>query len=443
VSRRVAAVALLLAGTTLAAAAAADYGYRFALELDGSAAAYRLRLTPAVYARISDRGLGDLEAFNAAGEALPFGPVPRPASAAAGRRVAVPWFELPAASSAAADDDGLRLRIVREPDGRLRRLDADVGGRGATGGPQQLLLDLGALDARADALHVGWRRDGDVSAQFSVSASDDLLHWRPLRADARLIDLQHDERRLLRERIELPPTRQPYLLLRRIDAGAALAFTTIEATLPGQPDAAAPAWLELEAEPDPARPGGWHYRLPGPLAVSAIDLQLAGANAVATVAVDSRDGDGPWQPRARFTAFRLAEGEGSLGNDPVGIGPTRDRQWRLQSEPPLAPAPRLRVGYHADEFALLPRGDGPFHLAAGSARARRPDYPLARLLEDLRVRRGSELPLAAARIGAEQVLSGEGALRAALPWRQWALWSALVAGALLVIGMVLRISRGG
>jgi hypothetical protein len=435
----------LLAGALAASAATAgpgDYGWQFELQLADGVAAHRLVLTPEVYARTSDPQLRDIEAFNAAGERLSLGPIPRASSDGAEASVGVPWFLLPPDAAGDGAND-MRLHIERDAAGRLRRLQTDVAGTPRRDMPHHLLLDLSAVEATVEALEFDWTRGADVSARFRIMAGDDLVQWRALRSDARLVDLQHGERRLLRQRIELPPTRARYLLLVRSDDGAALVVAAVRATTRATPQATAGlAWLDLAATPDPDHRAAWRYRLPGPLPVRHLAVEPAAHNTVAAVQLASRDAaDAPWQQRARFTAFRVGDGSDAVGSDAQPVAITRDREWRLIAEPALDRPPILRIGYHPDAFALLARGEPPYVLAVGSARARRPDHPVAALLGTLRERSGAEPVLGDARLGAETELGGEALLRPPLPWTLWLLWAALVGGALLVIGMVLRLAR--
>jgi hypothetical protein len=420
-----------------------EYGWQFELQLAPGETAHRVVLTPEVYARIHDPLLRDVEAFNAAGESLSLGPVPRALDSAAAS-ASVPWFLLPPDAARDGGSD-MRLHIGRDAAGRLRSVHTDVADAPRREALQHLLLDLSALDATVDALEFDWTRTTDVSARFRITAGDDLVHWHGLRSDARLVDLQRGDRRLLRQRIELPPTRARYLLLERRDDGPALAVTAVRATArPTREATAGLEWLELEAVADPEQRGAWHYRVPGPLPVVYVDVQPAAHNTVAAVRLASRGGpDAPWQPRARFTAFRIGDGGDAVGSDAQPVSATRDREWRLVADPVMDRPPLLRVGYHPDAFALLARGEPPYILAVGSARAQRPDHPMAALLGTLRERSGAELRLADARIGAEAVLSGDAVLQPPLPWTLWLLWAALVTGALLVIGMVLRLARSG
>lgn len=98
---------------------------------------------------------------------------------------------------------------------------------------------------------------------------------------------------------------------------------------------------------------------------------------------------------------------------------------------PLDRAPTVRVGYRPDEFALLAQGPAPFTLAAGSAVARRDDYPMKALLGAVSANIGHEWKLSEARVAAPLTLRGAAALE--LPQRPrpvkiWALWAILGLG---------------
>lgn len=421
----------------------ADYAWQWPIELaEPAAPAHRLLLDEVVYARIDDPGLRDLEAFNAAGEPVPFGPLPVEHQRMAGTRWPVSWFSLPA-NGAAGDPARIRLHIERGSDGRLRRLDADIPDGTTAPAPVDLLLDLGEDHPPLDRLELKWSRGGDLVARYRVSTSDDLVGWRVLRDEVRLLDLEQGPHRLLRQRIELPTAAARYLLLDRLDDGAALAPTAIEAAGADRVEhASSPLrWTTLQPQPDPRQPGVYRYRLPGPLPIDRIALELASSNSVANVTLSSRDHeDAPWRERNRHTAFRLDGADGAVDSDPQAIATTRDRDWQLRSEPPLDRPPTLQVGWHPDGFALLARGDAPYQLAAGSRRAQRADYPLALLLDGLRAR-GGDWNLPQARLGSGAPLSGDDALARPLPLRQWALWAVLLLGAALVIGMVMKLAR--
>ncbi len=446
--RRAACTALGLLASIALGAETDVYGYRWPLALDPDAGALRLTLTPDVYAHLYDPALRDLEVVDAAGKAQPFGPVPGSETDATPPSHAladVPWFVLPA--RAAGDPAQLiRLRIERAATGQLRRLDASLPPETASSERSDVLLDLSAQAGRVESLDLEWTAGRDVSARFRVSASDDLVSWRALVNEASVVELHQNGFELVRRRIELPRMSAPYLLLERSDAGAALALEHVRAQLGPQAVRAPLAWSAAQPLERTGIDAGVHeFRAAGPMRVERIDLDLASPGSVARVTVQSRDrDDAPWVARANLHAFRLG-GASEAKQDDVEIQATRDRQWRVTSDPPLEAAPRLELGFRADEFVLLASGPGPFALVGGSATARRGDYPMGVLVAELRARRGPEWQLSEASLGALETLAGEAALtppRAPIPVVRWLLWGVLVSAAALIALFALRLLRG-
>ncbi len=429
-------------------ASPADHAVGWPIEMDRDAPAFRLELPLAVYAELADPGLRDLAVFNAHGEPVPFGVIDGPTGRPQDLQQPVPFFELPLAS--ASDPAGsLRLQVERDIDGRLRRLDAELPDAVRAAG-QSWLLDLSRRTAPVDRLLLDWHDVDALSARVRVSASDDLTDWRTLRDDAPLLDLQRDGLRLRKHEIGLPLTGARYLLLTRRDGGASLPLRAIVAGGPsaGTTIATPIEWITLDPKADSDDPNIWYFRTPGPLPISRIDVELASDNSVAQLAIASRAGDGgdggdtgDWHHRHRLVAFSLRDGGDTLASEPVALGVLRDRDWRIVAAPGLDRPPRLRLGYRPDRFVLLARGDAPFLLAAGSATARRADYPIEELLAALRARREPQWQPPDARLGAIRPLAGDPARRAPWPWQRGLLWVLLVGGAALVIVMVLRLAR--
>jgi hypothetical protein len=166
---------------------------------------------------------------------------------------------------------------------------------------------------------------------------------------------------------------------------------------------------------------------------------------VAEIDVLSRDrDDAPWQWHGKLTAFRL-EGDGNTtANEPFALPPTRQRQWRLLVDPPLAAPPTLRFGYRPDQFVLMAKGPAQYQLAAGSVSARRPDYPVELVLAELKSRNGADWQPPLAQLGALQTGKGEAAFQPApppKPVKAWLLWGALLLGVAVIGWMVLKLLK--
>jgi hypothetical protein len=278
-----------------------------------------------------------------------------------------------------------------------------------------------------------------------VSASSDLANWSTLVPEARLIDLRQGALHLIRRTIELPAEQSPYLRLDLLDPDATLAIAKVSATVRTR-TTVAPARLWSDAQfsaEGKERPQHFDYRAAGPLPIDRIAIAPGNDNAVSEVEVLSRDrDDAPWQSHGRHVVFRL--GGEDAGNDPMSTAQIRHRQWRLVANPPLASAPQLKFGYRPDEFVLMAGGPAEYLIAAGSAVARRPDYPVEVVLAELRARNGREWEVPEATLGAIEVGRGEAAMAPPVPPKPvkvWLLWGVLVVGVVSIGWMVLRLVK--
>lgn len=434
-----------------AAAGPNDYVTQWSIDA-GDEGAYALTLTPAIYAQIQRADLSDLAAFNAAGEALPLGPMPVHSAPlpAEWRRAA--WFALPATGPTATPD--LHLHVRRGADGVLS-LDTTLAAAGATTAATpprgDLIIDVRADKLLLDGLRFTFDTGGDsFSRRVAIQASDDLEHWRTLRSAAALARLQQDGQTLERRGIELDPTHARYLRVQRLDGEEALPVTAIELRLrrPGLVTLPALQWhaATLISSDD----GAYEYRLPGWLPVERIAVKLGRDNAIAAFAIASRPGAqdvaarrDDWRGHGSLTTFALRSGDLRLDSEPLAIATTRDRHWRLRTDTALVTPPTLKVGYRPETWLLLTHGDAPYALVAGSALARRGSFPLDALLSGIRAQRGAGWQPAPAALGDAREAGGVAVLKAYSPehTRTWLLWGVLLLAAGAIGLMVLRLLR--
>ncbi|HZP67763.1 MAG TPA: DUF3999 domain-containing protein [Rudaea sp.] len=434
-----------------------EYAYAWPLYTDGDSAAWQVELTPEVYAVLHNEDLSDLEIVNAAGAAVPIAPYRAPATVAERERdIDLPLFAVPAPAAGTAADEAIRLHIERSADGKLHKLDADVGAAPAATTPGDvLLLDASALHDPLSNLHIAWSGNASVTAQFAIDASDDLEHWRTLAERATVLELVQNGNVLGRHDIALGNARASYLRLRRLDRGAALPELRVGARVVSYSTPAAPAlqWIAATLDgtaTDAAQPPGFRYRLPASLAATSVKLELADDNSVVAGTVLSKSAPetaGPWTLRNRFVAFRIHEGNAMASNDEFALSPAaRARDWRIELATPLEHAPTLSIAYRPDRFVFLAQGAGPYRLVAGSVHARRGEYPIDAALAPLRAKLGADWQPPLTRLGAREVLEGAQALEAAPvqrkpDWKRWLLWGVLVAAAGVVGGLALSLLR--
>ena len=448
------AICILFCTASARAATADDYAYAWPVQTGSDSAAWQVELNAEVYAAVRDANLRDIAVVNAAGDAVPAAPRAVQMSAATPREVELPLFGVPALGGVGATDDTLHLRIERDVGGRLRELDVDSDRRDAAQEGGHLILDARALEAPVDSLWLNWTESGAAtSAQFGVDGSDDLQQWHVFNASASVLAMQQNGNSLSRRQIALNGARARFLRLRRLDQGAALPNLHIRARVltPAGLMQAARVWVDAQPETTADARAGlkFSYHLPAPLAADALKLELTADNSLARVQVRSREHAGDdasaWPVRAEFTAFRLRQDDAVIANDEIVLSARdRARDWRVDTATPLDHAPVLRVAYRPDRFVFLAQGNGPYRLVAGSAKARRGDYPVDAALAQLRAKLGADWQPPLAALGARTTQQGESALIAAPPardWKSWILWAVLIGAAALIAGLALSLLR--
>lgn len=435
--------ALLMLGLLAAGAAHAntpqDYAWQWPVQAEGDAAAYVLELDAEVLQHVSRADLRDLAVFNADGEPVPFAPLPHEQTEES-RREPVAWLRVPL--PAPGQPESLALRLERDADGRLRGLDLRTNDSTPTPPERHdLLLDRGEDPPPVAALHVllGEGAALPVNLRVRVSASDDLADWREIGHGLPLVALDDNGLRIERLKLEFTGSNARYLRLSIENDGQwpVIGALQAERRLRG---ADSREWksLTLEGTPVADAPGSFDYAIPGPLTIERVDVALPTTNAVAAVQVTARTGDQDWwRGVASFTAFRL----GNNGEEVRHVAPevriTRDRQWRVATQPALSTAPALQLQYRPERFVLLAQGPRPYTLVAGSVRAAREDYPVQAALA------ASSTPPSKATLGARSEAGGAAALapKRGEDWQRWLLWAVLAVGAGLVMVVSLRVLR--
>jgi hypothetical protein len=438
-------IRIVLAGLILSASVAAatptDYATQWTLATDKEGA-YAVALDEPVYREVTRADLADLAAFNADGEELAFEPLPPAYRAPAGTWRTAAWFALPAPAANAPTAGDLQLHVTRSADGGLA-LDTSLTGAAqaaAKSGVADLLIDVRAKDRSLDALAFDFASDApDFSTQITVEASDDLEHWRTVVSDAPLAQLRQGGQVLLRRTAAFDAQPATYL---RVHASTALPVRAVSLKLrePG----AEHAWSALAADFVERDGSAFVYRLPARIPAERLNIVLADDNAVARFTVSAREtGETRWQPIGKYTAFRL-RGEGvALDAEPMDIGATRLREWRIEPDATVAKPPKLSFDYQSESWVVLTNGRAPYTIVAGSARARRGEFAVAALIAQLRGHYGEQWRPQAIGHGDMRESAGEAALHGwdANQKRTWMLWGVLVLGAGVVIWMVIGLLR--
>lgn len=445
--------AALVAASSAQAATPADFAAVFPIITADKQPAWLVQLDVEVYRWSQDEDLRDLAIFNAAGNAVPIGPWEEiTPTRIIEDHAEAPLLDLP---RVVIPDESARGWRTPGPKRKVRPVEVRSTAHARPN--REWLIDATHLQVGVDTIRLDWDSPkSGVVARFDVVGSTDLETWFNSRRGATVLTLEQDGTRIDRREIELEH-RYPYLKLIRIDDGPDLVGLRAEISghygVRGEPQAL--QWIDAKyrntVSDDASHEAQYRYELPAALPVSEVRIGLFDDNALARVqvlsAIAARDGSMRWSSRAEAVGYRLRRGEDLIENPDVALSPgPRVRLLRIDSTTPLARPPRLGVGFRPQQIAFLAEGDGPYVLAVGSSRARRPNYPIATAIERLRDYPSWRPP--SATLGSMQISAGEKAVvapvaRAETPgWKRWLLWSVLVGAAAIVAGIAISLLRG-
>lgn len=433
-----------------------DFAWQWPLTVEPGEELMLLTLNPDVYARLWRDDLADLVVFNHANQPVPVSPLDAmvlPLGDAAGERarpIEVPLFRIPA-STVRAIGDRMRLVVSRREDGRLELRDTTSAEQEEMATSAEWLLDLSSLKTPVRGLLLELQ-DGatPLVGRVDVFGSHDLTAWTRLAAGQAVVSLREGELKLERRRLEFADTTLPYLRLQRTDTHEGLPLAgarVLPVQVWGRFKAAPLQQFEVTGHPG-SGPGVFTYAMEGPFPITRVQVNLAEPNSAANVIIETRArADLPWRERVRAPVFKLDGKRAGIESAPLDLRRVRDRQWRVRTEPAQARAPTLTLGYHPDQFVFLTQGEGPWRLAAGSARSQRANAPLQAVLQTLPNDPEAAWQGNQAHLGRGAELAGGAALAprpdasgSPTAW-QWVLWGLLLAGAFAVVTMVLRLLR--
>lgn len=449
-------VLALLAGSAWGEEAPGDFPYRATLQTPASASHYRFALPAAVYEG-ARRDLGDLRIFNAAGEPVPTAFVPREAQKAEPRVEAVALF--PLYGDPAKGLETTTVRVERSAAGTIVNVRVQNGAPPRRPALIGYLLDASEIKEPLEALLLDWDSPEPFTGQARVEASDDLKRWTTLVAGSPVLFLEHRGARLERRRIDLYGGRGQYL--RVSFTGVPSSFALRRTRLELRPPQRDPGreWRWLDGAEGKSR-GEWTYDSGGHFPADRVRLQLPQPNTVVQVQVLARErSDDSWRLAGAAVAYRLTRSGGEIVSPDIPVRTTSERYWLVKVDQRGGGAGagelRLQLGWVPHEVVFAARGEEPFVLAYGNAKAGGPDakgglLPLSAVLprgadgrESAAAERAVVGPVAA-NVPPPPSLFREPARFARVLFeerdvKKWVLWAILVAGVALLGWMAFRL----
>ncbi|MBX9633125.1 MAG: DUF3999 domain-containing protein [Burkholderiales bacterium] len=432
-------VGLMVVPATAAGERIGDYGYAAPIEFTPGDALYSLRLPEAVYRHAVRTDLGDLRVFNGSGEAIPYALTQPPSvvrQVEAG--IKLPQFPVRAASGSTTAED---LKVEVRRDGAVVSVHAAKGV--AAGGVTAWLVDASGFEHPIEALDLAVDGGGDVVARIGVDASDDLKHWHRIAADAPVVRTRFGGERLEQLRVPLNGVRARYLRLADTRGAFSFGLAGVRAAQAAQADAPKLETLTLGAADTSANDRAWTYDTGGRFPVVRVALALPEENTVLPFALEARaDPERLWHGLAMGVAYRLTQDSVAVSSAPLPVS-TTERHLRVRltagAGPLPAAAPSLVAHWQPAELVFAARGSPPFTLAYGRANVE----PMRVAIESIVPGYGTRTAMVPkpATAGAERILAGDAAAKAAPDYRRYSLWAVLGLGVLVLAGMGIKLAR--
>ncbi|TBV02288.1 DUF3999 domain-containing protein [Phytopseudomonas dryadis] len=442
---------LALLGMALAAQAAevrenvTDYATSVPLTLSGEGPWYRLQLPMEAHLAARHADFRDLRLFNAEGELLAYSLIPGAARFAESQQSATLRL-FPLRGPADRSEALPTLRVRRGTDGSIIELNAAAETPAASDLLRGWLLDASATDFPLQRLQLQWNADSEGFQRFSIEASDDLDHWRPL-GEGQIARLSFDGERIDKNEVEWPPTRARYLRLlwQMPEQAASLSAATVSGTRStAQP--AALVWSQgLTGRADDK--GRYTWTLPLALPLERLRIEVEQPNSLAPVLLQGRwDSSAQWTPLARSVLYRLPVDGHEVVQDQIELPQWPVSQLRLQVDGRGGGlgqhAPRLSVALRASELLFLARGSPPYQLALGKADAQAGSLPVTTLVPGFTPERLESMGRAVLGSALAEVDMVPGPAQAACAdWKRIALWAVLLLGVVVLLLMALSLLR--
>lgn len=436
------ALAVMLPVAAARADTNTDYAYAFALDTKASDEAYRVVLTPEVYASVSPGAdLRDLIVVNALGRPVPFAPLPPSPPVSHDFETMGRLLPLPV-PAAAADT----VRVERNTSGGIVISQNDRSA--AVKRPDAWLIDAGrAMNLDRLALDPS-SLNQDFQLRVVVEGSNDLRQWSLLASDLSLTRVHGDQDQVEQLTAEVSSNdAYRYFRVRLTDGDVdwSAGHAPIVKLSGSYTDAAAEHASQLQwlaATKSAQAASDVDYDLPAALPVESVTVALPAANNAARVHVLVQgQGASSW---TEVAALDLVRTGGKNGDATAAFDVRNVKHLRVHSDTPLADAPTLRVGWVPPQYVFLPEGNAPYRFLAGSYAARRGDYPVDEALSRLQSQHGETWQPPVAQLGPRTDEAGPSALEAPkvpYDWTKPLLWVVLALGALVVGGMAFSLLR--
>ncbi len=377
-----------------------SFTYSAEIELNGPGPFHQLTLPLAVYQGIQGNGLSELRIFNQQGEPVPHALLRADTPVAAqDQTTKVPLFPIFATADDNDTKDNISLSVQRNNDGTLISLNT-TDSTLATDSTvvRGVVLDTSRIKGKLRSLQLAVGTSSIPFHAFSIETSNDLQHWRLLKANAQLVQLEHEGQRIEKNSVDLQSVSAKYLRLLWLkpkQAPEILSATLSSSLLPTAAQQPQKIWSRLISPTTLEAPSAdkhvYDYQLQGYLPLEQLRIELAQTNTLAPIKIQRwvpgrSPQTGYWINLKNTVAYRLQSPQGDVRSPDIDLDKSTTKRLRFivddRSGGLGSGAPKLQIGFVPHALVFLTRGDGPFTLNWGTPTIKNTALAISTLVPD-------------------------------------------------------------
>lgn len=270
-----------------------------------------------------------------------------------------------------------------------------------------------------------------------VEGSTDLVSWNRIDSESVLAEFQMQGQSIVKNEIPLQVTDYKYLRITFVEPKSEVALDSVNAFLGAETKTVSEEIHWLNGIAAKTSDTIYQYDLEGQFPVETLKIDFVDKNSVATFEIlGSYEESGPWRVVKTATFYSMSNDSGNIAELQTNFPMSPFRYWQLKLTSSGAGMgsqfPKVQFGWRPEFIRFLARGEGPFTLAYGNAEIQvkavhdfDPEF-----LKTTGAGTLKEKMVA----GGDTLLVGKPADK--YPVKKLVLWGVLIAGVLLLVGMI-------
>lgn len=427
-----------------------DFAYIAETQTEHDTPFYELEIPTTVYETITRSDLGDLRVLNGDGQVIPHG-LRNPALTTNQKTEtkSVPFFPLYQQAGKAPTD--LHLNIKRNTQGEVINIHShpatDSNDKRLTG----YLLNLREWNKPIQQITVNWKNPDNTSfiRKLRITKSHNLERWQHVARGKTLVNMAYQNQQLMENTLKVSSSKSNYLRLIFEDQKPGLDIESIEVSYTKSTRTKQQNWKPLSIKAT-SNIGEFSFTNNLKTLARQLDIKLPENNTVVRVQILSRiNAEREWRYRGSSLLYRLSVNGNSIEKSKINISAKRDKHWLIRFDQQGggigAAAPQVKMSWYPQTLVFVARGQPPYRVVWGSTRVNPVNVNANQLLPNLNNNVTNENMISTALLLSEtmrpinkQVLQPK---EKEINWQHWILWIVLVASALMLIWMAVRLMK--